>query len=176
MNSNSTSNSMSASRASRVQGMAALRQMLRTDPVIGEARGPPKVFHWIDPKELKAKADRIALWSAWSAMRAEDAARKAEPSRARKAEPSRARPPSLTSTRLTLEGLTRPPFKPIGNRQTRALTESTLTYLARRPFPPLRDFPSPGDYAAAQAKGPDTLHQLTEKAQRLIREAVIAST
>ena len=167
MNINENSTTGSASGASRVKSMAALRQLLRTDPVIGEARGPPKVFHWIDPKELKVKAARIAMWPAWHAMRAEDAARKAGP--------SRPRPPSQTSTRLALERLTRPPFKPIGNRHARALTESTLTYLARKPFAPLREYPTLHDFAAARAKGPEALHQLTERAQR-IRAAVLAST
>lgn len=160
MNSNSSTTGSASRAKSMAASMAALQGLLTATP--------PRVSHKIDLNELQEKAARIAMWSAWHAMRAEDAARKAEP--------SRPRPPCQTSTRLTESALARRPFEPIGNRHTRALTESTLTYLTRKPFAPLREYPSLHAFAAARAKGPEALHQLTERAQRSIRAAVLAST
>ena len=65
----------------------------------GLVKPPPRVC----PEELQKEkeADRIALWSAWDAMRADDAARKALP--------SRSRPPSQLSEkaqRLIREAVT----------------------------------------------------------------------
>lgn len=159
-----SSGSNSSSKARYAKSMAALKRLATYSP-------SERVFHKIDPDELREKAARKALWPAWGKMCAEDAAEKAKP--------SRPRPPCKISTRLALEALTRPRFTPKGVNHSQAKTRATLAglvhkprprftpigmnhtrdkmraaleRLVRKPSPALRDCLSPGDYATAWAQ------------------------